>query len=80
MRTCEMEFPGFDARSHRGVIRWELFLYPEVRDVRLTPRPDTLLVVFRGQLDPSAWAKTLGDAGLPVPRFASPASDVPARA
>jgi hypothetical protein len=69
MRTYEMQFPGFDARSNRGVIRWELFLHRDVRDVLITPREDTLLVVFRGEPDLRGWARTLAEAGLPVPRI-----------
>ena len=75
MRTYEMQFPGFDARSNRGLIRWELFLHADVRDVLPTPRGDTLMVVFRGEPDPSGWAKTLERAGLPVPRKADEAPE-----
>jgi hypothetical protein len=63
-----MQFPGFDARSNLGLIRWELFLFPDVREVLTTSREDTLLVVFRGEPDPSAWATTLAQAGFPVSR------------
>ena len=70
MRTYEMRFPGFDARSNRGPIRWELFLHPDVRDVLVTPREDTLMVLFRGEPDPSGWARTLEAAGFPAPRSA----------
>lgn len=75
MRTCEMQFPGFDARSNRGLIRWELFLHSDVREVLMTPREDTLVVVFRGEPDPSGWAKTLREAGFPRPRIADEAHD-----
>jgi hypothetical protein len=67
MRAYEMRFPGFDARSNLGPIRWELFLHRDVRDVVPTPRHDTLCVVFRGELDPAGWAQTLAEAGLPRP-------------
>jgi hypothetical protein len=69
MHTYELQFPGFDARSNLGEIRWELFLYPDVRQVQSTSREDTLLVVSRSEPNPRAWAKTLADAGLPVPRI-----------
>ena len=69
MRTYEMWFPGFDARTNRGRIRWELFLHRDVRDVLLTTRDDTLLVVFRGEPDPTGWARTLRQAGLPEPHI-----------
>ena len=75
MHTYELQFPGFDARANLGEIRWELFLYPDVRQVQSTSREDTLLVVSRSEPNPRAWAKTLGDAGLPVPRIDDGALD-----
>lgn len=71
MSSCEMRFLDYDARTNRGVIRWELFLHPEVREVLLTPRGDTLCVVFRGPMNPTQWAATLTDAGFPIPVFES---------
>ena len=67
MDSCLMRFPDYDARSNRGLIRWELFLHPEVRDVLLTSRRDTLCVVYRGAMDPTRWAATLSRAGFPTP-------------
>jgi hypothetical protein len=72
MNSCAMRFPGYDARSNRGLIRWELFLHPEVRDVLLTPRTDTLCVVYQGELNLLGWAATLTEAGLPMPSFGDP--------
>lgn len=69
MNSCEMRFPDYDARTTRGLIRWELFLHPEVRDVVPTSRGDTLCVVFRGSMNPAGWSKTLTDAGFPAPVF-----------
>ncbi len=69
MSNCEMRFLGYDARSHRGWIRWELFLHRDVRDVLLTSRDDTLCVVYRGDPDPLGWAATLKEAGFPASRF-----------
>lgn len=60
---------GFDAAGQRGVIRWQLFLHHEIRDVLLTPRADTLQLLYRGDGDPDAWAATLREAGFPDPRF-----------
>ncbi|HUE27773.1 MAG TPA: hypothetical protein VMP89_13440 [Solirubrobacteraceae bacterium] len=73
MSSCEMRFPDYDARANRGLIRWELFLYPGVRDVLVTPREDTLRVLFRGPIDPTRWTATLTDAGFPAPVFGSAA-------
>jgi hypothetical protein len=69
MKNCEMRIPGYDARAYRGLIRWELFLHDEVRDVLATPRDDSLRIVFRGEPDPDGWTATLTAAGFPAPRF-----------
>ena len=76
MRTCDMRFPGFDARSNRDLIRRELVTHHDVIDVLLTLRDDTLCVVFRGAPDPVGWARTLSEAGFPRPRFAGPRDGV----
>jgi hypothetical protein len=75
MKNCEMRIPGYDARSNRGSIRWELFLHDGVRDVLLTPRGDSLRVVYRGEPDPDGWTATLTAAGFPTPRFEETTSD-----
>ncbi|HWF51859.1 MAG TPA: hypothetical protein VG294_14565 [Solirubrobacteraceae bacterium] len=64
-----MSFSDYDARSHRGEIRWELFLHREVKDVLITPHDDTLCVVYSGDPDPIEWAATLNQAGFPTPQF-----------
>jgi hypothetical protein len=69
MSSCEMSFSDYDARFHRGEIRWELFLHREVKDVLLTPHADTLCVVYSGDPDPIGWAATLNQAGFPTPQF-----------
>lgn len=73
MNSCEICFPGFDARASRGMIRWELFLDWDVRDVLETPHADTLQVVFRGDPDPAAWRAHLTAAGFPEPIIGQPA-------
>jgi hypothetical protein len=72
MDNCHIRFQGYDARSNRGLIRWELFLHWDIRDVLLTPRTDTLCIVYRGEPDPIAWAATLQEAGFPIPEFLGP--------
>jgi len=74
MSSCEMRFPDYDARVNRGLIRGELFLHPGVRDVLVTPREDTLRVLFRGPIDPARWTATLTDAGFPAPVLGSEAA------
>jgi hypothetical protein len=75
MKNREMRIPGYDARSNRGSIRWELFLHDEVRDVLLTPRADSLRVVYRGEPDPDGWTATLTAAGFRTPRFGDTTGD-----
>jgi len=72
MRTCEIRFPAFDARSNRPRIRSELVTHHDITDVLLTLRDDTLCVFFRGAPDPVGWARTLSESGFPRPRFAGP--------
>jgi hypothetical protein len=69
VNTCSIHFHGYDARSHRGSIRWELFLDPNIHDVLLTESVDTLRIIFSGTPSPAAWAKLLTDAGFPAPSF-----------
>jgi hypothetical protein len=75
MRTCQMRFPGFDARSNRGKIRWELFIDHDVKDVFMTSRDDTLCVVFVGEARFTEWTRILAEAGLPRPEFGGPQAD-----
>ena len=72
MSSCEIRFPGFDARAARGSIRWELFLDWDVRDVLETPDADTLQVVFRGEPDPAAWRAHVTNGGFPEPIISHP--------
>lgn len=67
MNTTNVRFPGYDARSERGSIRWELFLDWDVREVLMTPRADTLKVIHRADPNPVAWTKTLKAASFPEP-------------
>jgi hypothetical protein len=75
MRTCEMRFPGFDARSNRGLIRWELFVDHDLREVLVTSRDDALCVVFLGLPRFTEWTRALTEAGFPAPEFGGPPAD-----
>jgi hypothetical protein len=75
MPRCEMRFPGFDARSSRGMIRWELFVDHDLRDVLLTSRGDALCLVFLGEPRFTEWTRILTEAGLPRPEFAGAPAD-----
>ena len=65
MNSCDIRFPGYDARSARGWIRWELSPDMNVRDVLVTPRADTLRIIYRGDPDPVAWIEMLKAVGFP---------------
>jgi hypothetical protein len=47
-------------------VRWELFLFHDVRDVVPTDRPDVLTVVYRGEPELPRWLETLRSAGFDV--------------
>jgi hypothetical protein len=45
-------------------VRWELFVFSDVRDVLPTPRPDTIVIVHRGVPQPAQWLAALQDVGM----------------
>jgi hypothetical protein len=47
-------------------VRWELFVFHDVRDVLPTDAPDVLMVIFRGEPQPATWLETLRAAGYRV--------------
>jgi hypothetical protein len=55
------------ARAWRSV-RWELFVFGEVRDVLPSSDPDRVLLCFRGQAEPEDWRAVLRAAGFVVDR------------
>lgn len=63
MRLTEFSLPGLD-RHLVAVVRWELFVLPDVRDVRPSPIADTVVVVHRGGPRPAAWREALRTAGI----------------
>jgi hypothetical protein len=74
MNTSELRFPdGYDAASEHGLIRWQLFLHREVRDVEPTDRPDTLRVLHHGAPDLPGWTASLAEEGYPAPVLLGPA-------
>ncbi len=55
-------------RDKVNEIRLELFNFPEVLDVFVTGRPDSLVVVFWGRSRPGEWLRALRAVGYEVPR------------
>jgi hypothetical protein len=52
------------AQHDPRVVRWELFVFSDVRDVLPTARPDTIVVVHRGTAQPAQWLAALHDVGM----------------
>lgn len=63
MRSTEFSLPGLDLHLV-AVVRWELFVFRDVRDVRSSPLPDTVAVVHRGDARPAEWQAALLEAGI----------------
>lgn len=51
-----------DGSAHWRWIRWELFIFHEVRDVLPTSESGRVLVVHRGPAHPERWHRALRDA------------------
>jgi hypothetical protein len=49
-------------------IRSELFVFPEILDVFITGRRDSLVVVCRGRPRPAEWLRALRAVGYGVPQ------------
>jgi len=78
----EFSLPGLD-RHRVTAVRWELFVFRDVRDVLPGSRPDTVVVAHRGGARPAAWRTTLLAAGIgsceptATAAIASPRADRP---
>jgi hypothetical protein len=66
MHTHEIQLTG--AREAASEARDCLFSFPEVLDVLVTSRPDSLVVVFAGRPRPAEWSARLRAAGMDVIR------------
>lgn len=54
-------------RDRVNEIRSELFDFPEILDVFITGRPDSLVVVYQGRPRPAQWLRALRTAGYALP-------------
>lgn len=63
MTRTQLTHPSLAQHDPR-LVRWELFVFSDVRDVLPTPRPDTIVVVHRGPAQPAQWVAALQDAGM----------------
>lgn len=61
MQTHKLQIsdPSPDIRA----IRWELFVFDEILDVRSSQEPDEIVVVFEGRPRPGEWIGWLRHAG-----------------
>jgi len=62
LSLTELRVPGGSANWRR--VRWDLFIFRDVRDVLVTHDRDRVLVVHRGCAQPDRWRQALNDAGL----------------
>ena len=63
MTLTELTHPALAGRDPR-LVRWELFVFSDVRDVLPTPRSDTLVVAHRGPARKNDWIAALWAAGM----------------
>lgn len=63
MNLTELTHPALAAHDPR-VVRWELFVFSDVRDVLPTPRRDTVVVAHRGPARKNDWIAALWTAGM----------------
>ena len=64
MSTCELYVGG--ATRCWTAVRWELFAFPDVRDVAPSAEPDRVRVVFEGEPQPERWREALREAGFEI--------------
>jgi hypothetical protein len=58
---------GLDDAASFASARWELFVFPEGRDLLPWSGRDRFVVLFEGERpDPSAWCRVLSAAGYPA--------------
>ena len=63
MYRTELTHPALALHDVR-LVRWELFVFSDVRDVLPTLRRDTVVVVHRGPPHEDEWIGALGAAGM----------------
>jgi hypothetical protein len=63
VHLTELTHPALAGHDPR-VVRWELFVFSDVRDVLPTPRRDTVVVAHRGSARTNEWMAALAEAGM----------------
>jgi hypothetical protein len=68
VNVYELRVRGIEDERRLAALRWDLFVFPEVRDVVQTPRAETVAVLYEGgHPDPEAWSAALKEAGYDAP-------------
>jgi hypothetical protein len=63
VNLTQLSHPALAQHDPR-VVRWELFVFSDVRDVLPTSKPDSVVVVHRGPAQPAQWLAALQEAGM----------------
>jgi hypothetical protein len=65
VNVCKLRVAGAVGADAVAQVRWELFVFPEVRDVLpALERDETVVVLWEGaSADPERWCRTLAEAG-----------------
>jgi hypothetical protein len=63
VNLTQLSHPALAQHDPR-VVRWELFVFSDVRDVMPTSKPGTVVVVHRGPAQPAQWLGALREAGM----------------
>ena len=67
MNAYELRIRGLADTIALAEARWELFLFPEVRDLAPAEAGDLFVVLYEGERpDPTAWCRVLSAAGYPA--------------
>ncbi|HZO96611.1 MAG TPA: hypothetical protein VFB42_04485 [Gaiellaceae bacterium] len=64
MNVSKLRVRGAAGAAACARIRWELFVFAEIRDVLPALEPDTVAVLWEGaRADPERWCRALAEAG-----------------
>jgi hypothetical protein len=65
VHAYELRIRGLDDERARTAARWELFAFPDVRDLVRGAGKDHFLVLYEGRWEhPSVWCHVLANAGF----------------
>lgn len=80
MHVYELRVPAASDPRRLAAVRWDLFVFPQVRDVVATSRSGVIGVVYEGERPAAVeWVRTLRTAGYAAEDPAGSAPDPGAR-